>query len=279
MALLPRRAMLALCGLLFSVGASFDASAQGFSLLVSPPRFEDSAKAGTTYRNVVEITNVSAQGAHLNLKTADWQLDAAGAAVFSDALAPDSCRPWVGLEAREISLGANGKRRYRFEVAVPADAPSGECRFAILIEGDPENVQAGVPVPVSGRIGIIVYLTLGDAAAKLALTGSQIQTVEARALPAVRLRNSGNAHGRMEGFIDGVDASGRRFTFAPSNLPILAGETREIVLTPQGDNERTPAPAIVYPLTLKGRLESGAQKLEIETTVSEEPRSEQTRPR
>jgi len=255
----------ATCGLL----GSGPAAAGGFSALVSPPRFEDKAKAGTTYRNVIEITNVSAERARYTFRTADWQLNDEASAIFSEALAPGSCRRWVGIEAPEIIVEANAKRRYRFEVAVPADAPSGECRFAIMLEGDPEKVKGDLALPVSGRIGIIVYLSIGDAAAKLDVVGSQAQTVEGRNLPLLRVRNSGNAHGRLEGLIDGKDASGRRFTFAPSNLPILAGETRGVLLNPEGDNDKTPAPAIVYPLTLKGRLEWGAQHLDVETTVSQ----------
>lgn len=258
------RTTLALCGLLLSMSAS----AHDFSILISPPRFEDSAKQGTTYRNVVEISNLSGQGTHLNLKTADWRLDASGAAVFSDPLSPDSCRPWVGLEATDVAIAASGKRRYRFEVAVPADAPNGECRFAILVEGDPGSVQGGVVVPVSGRIGIIVYLAIGDASPKLEYVDRKAQTVDGQALPVIRIHNAGNAHGRLEGFIDGRDASGRRFTFAPSSLPILAGETRDVVLNPQGENDKTPAPAIVYPLSLKGRLDYGSQHIDVETIVS-----------
>jgi hypothetical protein len=258
------RALVAACCLLLSAAAG----AQGFSALVTPPRFEDTVKPGTVYRNVVEITNVSGQRAKYVLKTADWELDASASAVFSDALAPGSCRPWVGIEAPQIAVDANSKRRYRFEVAVPADAPSGECRFAIMLEGEPETAKGAVPVPVSGRIGIIVYLAIGDAAARFDVVGSDVQTVDGRALPVLRLRNSGNAHGRMEGLVDGKDASGRSYTFAPSNLPILAGETRAVVLTPEADNADSAAPAIVYPLALKGRLDWGSQRIDIATTVS-----------
>lgn len=60
------RILLAACALFASA-----VSAQGFSAVVSPPRFEDSAKPGTTYRNVVEIDNVSAESAHFTVKTAD----------------------------------------------------------------------------------------------------------------------------------------------------------------------------------------------------------------
>jgi hypothetical protein len=241
---------------------------QGFSALVSPPRIEDSVKSGETYRNVIEITNVSDTAAHYTVKTADWTLQADDTVQFSEALAPGSCRPWVGLEAGELNMAANGKKRYRFEVAVPVDAPSGECRFAIMIEGDPESVDGGVAIPVSGRIGVIVYLTLGDAAAQLAIVDQKLRTVDGRLLPVLSVRNNGNAHARLQGFVDGKDGSGKTFAFAPSTLPILPGETREIPLTPQGDSEDAPAPTLTYPLQLKGRLDWGKQHLDIETTLS-----------
>ncbi len=241
---------------------------QGFSALVSPPRIEDSAKPGEIYRNVIEITNVSDNAAHYTVKTADWTLQADNTVQFSEALAPGSCRPWVGVEAGELSMAPNAKKRYRFEVAVPADAPAGECRFAIMIEGDPESVQGGVAVPVSGRIGVIVYLTLGDAAAQLSIVGQKLQTVDGQLVPVLSVRNAGNAHARLQGFVDGKDGSGKTYAFAPSTLPILPGETREIPLTPQGDSEDAPAPALTYPLQLKGRLDWGKQHLDIETTLS-----------
>lgn len=241
----------------------------GFSALVSPPRIEDNAKPGETYRNVIEITNVSDSASHYTVKTADWTLQPDNTVQFSDSLAAGSCRPWVGLESGELNMAANGRKRYRFEVVVPADAPSGQCRFAIMIEGDPESVQGSVAVPVSGRIGVIVYLTVGDAAAQLSILGQRLQTVENRLLPVLSVRNSGNAHGRLQGFVDGKDGSGKTYAFAPSTFPILPGETRDIALTPQGDSEDAPAPALTYPLHLKGRLDWGKQHLNIETTLSQ----------
>ncbi|ALN63269.1 hypothetical protein GLA29479_2400 [Lysobacter antibioticus] len=241
--------------------------AQGFSALVSPPRFEDTVKPGTTYRNVVEISNISNAVGRYTLKTADWHLDAQGAAVFDDALAADSCRPWVGLEAAQIEIAPNGKRRYRFEVVVPEQAAPTECRFAILLEGAPEMVGDQLTVPVSGRIGIIVYLGIGDVAAQLQHVASQVREVDGRRLPVLDIRNTGKAHTRLEGLVNGVDASGRKFALAPSSLPILPGETRSIALVPEGDDPATPAPPIVYPLSLKGALEWGRQRLELDVRI------------
>jgi len=256
------RLLLAACALSASA-----VSAQGFSAVVSPPRFEDDAKPGTTYRNVVQIDNVSTESAHFTVKTADWSLLPDGGVQFDDALAADSCRPWVGIEAPGITLGANGRRRYRFEVAIPADAPRRECRFALMIEGDPEPVESGVAIPVSGRIAVIVYLSIGGAAPRLEVAGQRIATVEGRDVPVLRVHNTGDAHGRLSGFVDGTDADGRRYAFAPSTLPILPGETRDVPLQPQPDDPQSAPPVLTFPVKLQGRLDSGAQRIDIAATV------------
>ncbi|UNK48379.1 hypothetical protein MNR01_11430 [Lysobacter sp. S4-A87] len=253
--------VVAACALL---GMHAPAKAQGFAALVSPPRFEASARAGTTYRDVVEINNVSGESAHFSVATADWTLKPDGSVDFSDGLAPNSCRPWVGLEAADITLAPAGKRRYRFEVAVPADAPTGECRFAIMISGDPQAAKGSVAVPVAGRIGVIVYLATGDAMPKLEIVERGVKKVEGRVLPVVRVRNNGNAHGRVTGLIDGTDATGRHAIFEPANLPILPGETRDVALTPRADDDQSAPPKLTYPVHLKGRLESGKERMDID---------------
>lgn len=245
------------------------AAAQGFSVLVSPPRIEATARPGQTVRSVIDITNVSPDPGRYRLRTADWQLDPDGSVLFDPALAPGSCRPWVGIEAAEISVAGNGKRRYRFEVAVPADAAAGECRFAILLEGEPEALPGSLAVPVAGRIGIIVYVAVGDAAARLEVAGHELREIGGRRLPVLLVRNTGNAHGRLDGLVDGTDASGRRYSFAPSNLPVLAGETRAIVLTPEADSADAAMPELAYPLRLAGRLETGARRLDVELTTGQ----------
>ena len=241
--------------------------AQEFAVVVTPPRFEDRAKAGTVYRNVIEINNTSAKAARYTVQTADWTLDAQGAPVFTQALIKDSCRPWVGIEAGEISVKGNGKRRYRFEVAVPPNAPRGECRFAIMIEGEPQRIGGNVPLPVSGRIGVIVYLAIGDAAPALQLLETRSTDVQGQTLPVLRVRNGGDMHARLDGYLAGVDAKGTKIVLVPDNSPILVGVTRDIPLYPQAEDRGSRPPTIVYPLRIKGRLDSGSQRLDIDTTL------------
>jgi fimbrial chaperone protein len=244
------------------------ASAQEFALVVTPPRFEDRVTAGSTYRNVIEINNTSQKTARFTVQTADWTLDARGSAVFTQKLAPDSCRPWVGLEATDISIKGNAKRRYRFETKVPPGATDGECTFAIMIEGEPQIVGGQAAIPVSGRIGVIVYLAIGNAAPSIKILKNKVSNIQGQEIPVLHVQNSGNMHTRLEGFLNAIDAKGKRLVLVPDNSPILIGASRDIPLHPQPEDKNDAAPTISYPLRVKGRLDSGKQKLDIEMTFT-----------
>jgi hypothetical protein len=257
-----------LCGALLAI-ATFSAvsvgvSAQGFAALVTPPRFELTAKAGERLRQIIEITNGSNQPAKFYLKTADWALDKSAGVTFTDILQSGSCRPWVAIESKEISVSAGGKYRYRFEIALPADAKPGECRFALMLEGDEQTVRNpnGPPVPVAGRVGVIVYLTIGGAEPILEVVGAEVATINGDATPVLQIKNTGSAHGRLTGFLSGTDANGKKLEFTPSNLPILAAETRAISLMVNREGNETLK--IGFPITIRGKLEAGDKSMAFE---------------
>lgn len=241
------------------------ALAQEFSAYVLPPRFEARADAGDAYRNVIEIQNTSPRPVRFGMRTADWNLDENGDIHFDYELAPGSCRPWVGLESLEVRLEGNSRKRFRFEVAVPAGTPPQQCRFAIMIEGDPQETATGVSV--SGRIGVVVYLDIGDASARLSVLGSRVESVGERQLPAVIVANQGDAHGRLMGFVDGRDANGRRWTFAPASHPILPGRERAIVLSPIGEPEDSQVPAVAFPVKIEGSFDWRSDRIPVDLTV------------
>jgi fimbrial chaperone protein len=254
-----RRIVLA-AGLLFGVGLAGLADAQGFAALVSPPRFELATPAGKTLRAVVEISNRSTAPAKYYVRTADWSLARDLGVTFSEELQPGSCRPWVAIERPEVVVPGAGTVRYRFEVAVPVDAAAGECRFALMIEGAEPSIarSQGLEVPVTGRIGVIVYVTIGAGAPELEVFGPKVATLNGQRLPALRVHNAGNAHGRMGGFITGKDARGVAYDFMPSDFPILPGEERDVFLTPSSGTDEHPT--LSFPVTVKGTLEWGSHK-------------------
>ena len=239
-----------------SAAAVLPAQAQ-FSLAVSPPRFELSAKPGERVREVLELTHSDVRAGAYKLKTPDWTLRPDGSVDFSDELLPGSCRSWVAIERRELSITPGRPYRFRFEVAPPADTPAVECRFAVMIEGQQPAAAPGMPIALGARIGVIVYVAIGDVAPVLELAGTAVKTVNGRPTPVLKVRNTGNAHGRLAGFLGGKDADGTALEVQAATTPIMAGETREIALvaTKPGDTET--AVAIRYPLSVSGKLEWG----------------------
>jgi hypothetical protein len=258
-----RRSFLALSALL-SLLMAVVAHAQGFAAQVSPPRFELATRPGKTVRNVIEISNRSTSPGHYLVHTADWTLSPDFTVNFQDALLEGSCRPWVAIERPEVVVPGNGILRYRFEVSVPDAAPIGECRFAVMIEGaDPSIAKSnGMDLPVTGRIGVIVYLTVGDGAPALELLGPKIATLNGQRIPTLRVHNAGSAHGRVSGFLSGTDANGVKYDFTPSDFPILPHEEREVFLTPSTATDDHPT--LAFPVTVKGTLEWGEHKTELD---------------
>ena len=240
--------------------------AQGFAAFISPPRFEVRATAGQPLRQVLEIQHFGRTPGNYRIYTNDWTLDADHQVAFTNELAPDSCRPWVAIERRELTLQPGARYRYRFEIAPPAGTPPRECRFAIMVEGlEAAKVEGAVSFPVGGRIGVIVYAAIGDVAPALSIAGTE--TVQANGQPTatVRVRNTGTATGRVEGFLDATDAAGQSAEMSPADLPILPGETRRIALTPVAENGQT-VPDIRFPLQVKGSLEWGANRLPLDAS-------------
>jgi hypothetical protein len=236
---------------------------QGFAALISPPRFEVSAKPGKTLRNVIEVSNRSTATAKYLIHTADWTLSQDFSVSFHDDLQPGSCRPWVALERPIVEVPGGGTLRYRFEVTVPVDAPAGECRFAVMIEGAEPSIAAskGLDLPITGRIGVIVYLAIGNGAPDLEVLGPKVTTLNGRQVPTLRIHNGGTAHGRMAGFLTGTDAKGISYDFTPADFPILPHEEREVFLTPSTNKDDHPT--LTFPVTVKGTLEWGDHKTEI----------------
>jgi P pilus assembly chaperone PapD len=259
------RSFVATVTALGALGTAWPAAALDFAAVVSPPRFELRAQPGERVRQVVEITNVAPQPSRYSLRTADWTLAVDGSVAFSEDLAPGSCRSWVAIERREIEVPGGGRYRYRFEVQPPPDATPGECRFALMIEGDPQTVEteSGLPVPVSGRIGVIVYVVVGSASPDLQVVETSVADTMGGMLPVLTVRNTGNAHARLDGFLSGADARGRKLEFSPSTLPILPGETRTIPLS--ASDGKVAVNDLAYPVEVAGVIEWGdGRRIEID---------------
>jgi len=243
-----------------------------FDVSVSPPRIEQRAKPGKIARNTITITNFANEPGQYLVKTADWGLTPEGRVTFNDG-APNesSCRPWVRIERRKLTVPAGATKSYRFEVHVPADLEAGECRFALLLSADPKTIEpmglGSIRMPVVGRVAVIVYVMVGKARADLKVRGLKMREDQGKTVPVVILENAGNAHGRPGGDLTAVDASGRKTILAVEQFPVLPGETRAIALQPvdrYGQSGQTPAFELKTPLTIRGNIQwdGGSAKLD-----------------
>ena len=258
----------AACALAFLLTPS---AADAFAGLVSPPRFELKAKPGEVLREVLEIGNDAVVADEFAVSTADWHLNTQGGVEFHDTLDKGSCRPWVRIERRTLNMQPKSVRKFRFELHVPPDAAPQECRFAIIIEKAPEKVPqvstGSIQIPLQGRIGVIVYAAVGGVAPKLELRSVGLKQFNGRLTPSATFFNSGSSHGRPEGVLEGRDAAGNSFEFVVSPLPILPGETRSVALWAQETPDKK-APAIAYPLRLRGTIEWDGGKQSIDSTLA-----------
>ena len=254
-------------------GAAF---AQGFAAGISPSRFELEADAGTVIRETVTILNPAETDAIFQIRTVDWQLDAASSIQYvEDTLVVDSCRPWVRLERQTVTIPRGTSKNYRFEVHVPPDAAPGLCRFAILIEPAEafmaEIGDGGLSLPIVGRYAVITYVTIGDAVAVIENLGLRKADSNGLQLPAITVRNTGTAHDRASGQVTATDAAGVRLSLIPSSFPVLPGRTETLTFMPETD-ERGQSPIsldkqLAFPVALRGRIEIGGQSIDIDATV------------
>lgn len=246
------------------------ASAQ-FAAFVAPARFELRAKPGQKLQEVLEIGNDDVAETELRIRTSDWTLRRdAGVDFQTDILAPDSCRPWVKIERHTVKLGGKARRRFRFEVEVPPDVGDRLCRFALLIEPASAAMTisplGNILMPVQGRIGVIVYVRVGDAKPRMELEGVSLQTINGAPTPVVVMRNSGTAHGRPEGTLSVTDAAGKTFDLIVAPLPVLPGESRSIPMWPQ-DGADGKRPALNPPLRVKGVVEWEGGRIPVESSI------------
>lgn len=249
--------------------------AGSFEVAVAPTRFEISGQPGQRLGQSLELYNVGNEVNTLSFRTLDWRFTEQGQLSLHDELMPDSCRSWVTLERRTRQVAARSNQSFRFQVDVPADAPVGECRFMIAVEGiEPAHQSiinsgsASLSLPVSGRIAVAVYLAVGGAKPKLEVVSLGTDSTRTQRHPVVTVYNSGNAHGRLDGSLDATDAHGKAFELVPDGGPILPGQTRSLLLTPKdaskGADKDTTKPLLQYPLKVRGTLDwdDGAFKLE-----------------
>ena len=244
-----------------------------FEIAISPSRFELSGKSNTRLGQMLTIHNVGAAATEVSVRTLDWSYSEEGAVAYQDDLQPNSCRPWVTIERKIVKINAQGKAQFRFQFDIPADAPKSECRLMLAIEGvEPAQqalIQSGgasLSLPVSGRIAVAVYLAVNGAEPKLGVKQIGVKTIGDKSVAAITVTNTGDAHGRLDGSLDAVDASGRALELVPENTPILPGQTRTLPFQVRTEPNQKPRD-FNFPVKVKGSLDWDRGSFRIDTEL------------
>ena len=258
---------------LFALGAASDVVAAPFEIALSPSRLELQSKSGARVGQSLDIQNMSERPAQVAIRTIDWTYSATGDIGFHDDLLPGSCRPWVTLERGTLGIPAHGRKSFRFQIDVPANAARSECRFMISVEGTEPAQQsvmqgggAALSLPVMGRIAVAVYVLLDGAQPKLELKQVATHVVQGKKQSFVTVTNTGDAHGRIQGSLDAVDNQGRSFELFAEGTPILPAQTRTLALTPQVEPGKAAVP-YAYPFKVSGMLDWDRGSFKVETEL------------
>ena len=253
------------------------APAAQFALGVSPPRYELQAAPGQTLREVLLLLNTADEFGDYEVRTADWHMDErGGVAILPPTLTAGSCRPWVAIERRKVKLPPRGKRNYRFEIAVPDSATTGECRFALVFsqpppEADPEDralpSSNAIRMPIGAQMAVIVYVAIGDAKPRLRYLGAQLDGKRADGMPLLRLANDGQAHGRAYGDFLAIDSAGNRHELIATPAPILPGSEALVPLMHDPSLPEALRLPLKPPLQLHGSIESAGEPIQIDVKL------------
>ena len=263
---------LAALGLVATLAGGALPAQAAFEIAVMPSRFELDGKSAQRIGQALELQNMGAAPTQLSIRTLDWRYSETGELSFHDELLPGSCRPWVTLERKQLSVPARGKQRFRFQIDVPADAPRGECRFMLAVEGvEPaqqaviERSGASLSLPVNGRIAVAVYISLNGAQPKIEVLEVGTRGSGSARQATVTVRNSGDAHGRLDGSLEAKDAAGQSFDLVPEGTPVLPGQTRVLPLSARKPDAKT-QPTPQWPIKASGALDwdKGAFKINTE---------------
>jgi fimbrial chaperone protein len=246
--------------------------AASFEVAVSPSRFEVSAKPAQRVGQSLLVYNLGATATDINVRTLDWTYSPDGSIGYVDELLPNSCRPWVTLERKTVRVTPRGQANFRFQIDVPAAAPRTECRFMLALEGvEPAHqavIQSGgasLNLPVNGRIAVAVYVLVGGAEPVLEVVQVGVKDIAGVRTPVITVTNKGDAHGRLDGSLDAVDAKGVKHELLPEGTPVMPGQTRTLPFKYRTDIDKKPAD-FAFPLKTRGILdwERGSFKVEME---------------
>ncbi len=209
------------------------APAAALDLVVSPIRAEHQVEAGASETNVILVKNQGKESERIKVALEDWQLDAKGDVNYSRAgTNPHSCSAWLQVNPTDFRLDP-GTREVRYTLTVPPGVKPGTYWTAIVLESLPamEGKQPlGRKMGVRGRIGVVVYETVGKPEIKAAFNDFQVHPTKGKLTFNLALTNPGTAFYRIKkSWVTLKNSQGKEVSrIEVPDIPVLPGSSRDL---------------------------------------------------
>ena len=208
------------------------APASALDLVVSPIRAEHQVQAGTSETNIILVKNEGKDSERIKVALEDWQLDAKGEVAYSRAgTNPHSCSAWLQVNPTDFKLDP-GTREVRYTLTVPPGVKPGTYWTAIVLESLPptEGKPEGRLMGVRGRIGVVIYETVGKPEIKAAFNDFQVHPAKGKLTFKLALTNSGTAFYRIKkSWVTLKNSQGQEVSrIEVPDVPVLPGTSRNL---------------------------------------------------
>lgn len=216
------------------------------SVEVSPLRVELQASPGTTTTQAVTLNNAGKEAVRIRARLSDWDLSRDGAPQFESVAegGPYSATTWVRIAPPEQTIDPGKEGVVRFTVTVPADVTPAGYRTGVLFEflpagGDP--VARARQVQFRSRVATLIYVNVGQPAAKVELTDLLIRPAKDVTHVVAVLRNTSKRTIRTKGTLTLLDQGGKTVAQAPvPDVPVLPDSEREVAIVALDPARRVP---------------------------------------
>jgi P pilus assembly chaperone PapD len=205
-------------------------------LVISPIRVEHQVPAGGSETNIIQVRNESAKPERVRVYLEDWSMDQKGNLTYArPGKSPNSCAPWIQVNPTDFRLDP-GTREVRYTLTVPPGAKPGSYWTAIIFEAMPtqEGKPAGKKMGVHGRIGAIIYETLGNPEIKAIFQDFKVDTSKKEPVFRLTLANGGAGFYRLrKSYISVKNSQGTETArLEVPEVPLLPRTTRELEIKP-----------------------------------------------
>jgi P pilus assembly chaperone PapD len=201
-------------------------------LVISPIRVEHQVAPGASETNIIQVRNESTRPERVKVYLEDWTMDRKGNINYSrPGKNPNSCAAWIQVNPTDFRLDP-GTREVRYTITIPPGAKPGSYWTVIIFEGMPvqEGKPAGKKLGVHGRIGAVVYQTLGNPDIKAKFEDFKVDASKKEPIFLLTLVNSGAGFYRLKkSFISVKNTQGLEVgRLEVPEIPVLPGATRDL---------------------------------------------------